>query len=255
MRINQKPDFIIAGAPRSGTTWLYHLLDRHPQIFMNRPIKPEPKFFLVDEIYQSGLEHYLQKYFPKAPEEKVWGEKSTNYLESPVAAERIYRDLTRVKLIFILREPAERAFSNYLWSMMNGMEQEDFATAIEKEDLRSRDLPEYLRYARPFDYFTRGLYAKLLRPYFDLFPKEQILVLKFEDISIDPGKLTARIHRFLGVQVHSLDWQGLGVINPSQKDDLEFPAEVRKVLNERYAEPNQQLSKLLGTDFEVWNAN
>lgn len=134
------------------------------------------------------------------------------------------------------------------------MEQEDFATAIDQEELRSRDLPEYLRYARPFDYFTRGLYAKLLRPYFDLFPKDQVLVLKFEDISIAPGKLTARLHRFLGVQERPLDCQGLGVINPSQKDDLTLPAEVRKVLNERYTEPNQELSKLLGADFEVWNA-
>jgi hypothetical protein len=253
MSMTPKPDFIIAGAPRSGTTWLYHLLDRHPHIFMNKPIKPEPKFFLIDEIYQSGLEHYLQSYFFNAPEEKLWGEKSTNYLESSVAAARIYQDLPGIKLIFILRNPVDRAFSNYLWSRMNGLEEEDFATAIDQEELRSRNLPENLKYARPFDYFARGLYVKLLRPYFDLFPSDQILVLKFEDLTVDPGRLTACIHQFLGVQVQPRDCQGMGVINPSQKDGLKLPAEVRTVLNKRYAEPNQQLSELLGADFEVWN--
>lgn len=254
MRINQKPDFIIAGAPRSGTTWLYHLLDRHPQIFMNKPIKPEPKFFLIDEIYETGLEHYLKKYFPNAPKEKMWGEKSTNYLENSVAATRIYENLPGIKLIFILRHPVDRAFSNYLWSRMNGLEQEDFATAIEQEDVRLRNLPKDWKYSRPYDYFARGLYVKHLRPYFDLFSQDQILVLKFEDISIDPEKLTARIHQFLGVQVQPLDWQGLGIINPSRKDDIELPAELREKLNERYSESNRELGELLGADFEVWNA-
>jgi hypothetical protein len=251
MNIPQKPDFIIAGAPRSGTTWLYHLLDRHPQIFMNKPLKPEPKFFMVDELYQLGLEHYLQTYFPQAPAEKVWGEKSTNYLESSVAPSRIHQDLPKVKLIFILREPVARAFSNYLWSRMNGLENKDFLTAIEQEESRSRTLPQNLKYSRPFDYFTRGLYAKLLSPYFDLFPKERILVLRFEDIGIDPQKLTARIHRFLGVANRSLDWQGLGVINPSRKDGVVLPAKAQALLAERYAEPNRQLAQLLGQEFWV----
>src|SRR5262245_35557105 len=57
------PTFLIAGAPRSGTTWLYHLLDRHPQIYMARPVRPEPKFFLVDELYDRGWQFYVDTWF------------------------------------------------------------------------------------------------------------------------------------------------------------------------------------------------
>ena len=146
------PDFIIGGAPRSGTTWLYDLLNRHPDLYMARPKQPEPKFFLVDHFYAQGLVHYSQTWFAGALANQVAGEKSTDYLESAAAAERIARDLPAVKLVFILREPAARAWSNYLWSQMNGLETEDFETALRLEDERERTLSERLRFARPFSY-------------------------------------------------------------------------------------------------------
>jgi len=137
----QGPTFIIAGAPRAGTTWLYELLDRHPDIYMAQPVRPEPKFFLVDEVYARGIQHYFDTWFQGADAYAAAGEKSTNYLESATAAERIHRDLPAIKLIFILREPAHRAYSNWLWSRMNGMEPEEFETALAMEDERERTLP------------------------------------------------------------------------------------------------------------------
>ena len=160
------PDFIIGGAPRSGTTWLYELLDRHPDIYMARPVKPEPKFFLVDHLYDKGLTFYAETWFAGAGDAPLAGEKSTDYLESPAAAERIARDLPEVRLIFILREPADRAYSNYLWTRMNGLETEDLVTALRLEEEREKHLPERWRFSRPFSYFSRGLYADLLAPYF-----------------------------------------------------------------------------------------
>ena len=103
------PTFLIAGAPRSGTTWLYHLLDRHPDVYMAKPARPEPKFFLVDELYARGLRHYVDTWFAGAETYVAAGEKSTNYLESATAAERIGRDLPGVQLVFILRDPTDRA--------------------------------------------------------------------------------------------------------------------------------------------------
>lgn len=248
----RQPDFIIGGAPRSGTTWLYELLDRHPDVYMAKPVKPEPKFFLVDDLYQHGLEWYCARWFADAPTDRKAGEKSTDYLESRAAAERIARDLPAVKLIFILREPAERAFSNFAWTRMNGLETETFATALALEEERERTLPERWKFARPFSYFSRGLYADLLAEYLTRFPREQLLVLKFEDIERDPAALAERLHRFVGVTPRPADANGLGVINPSEKRGETMDEAVRRTLRDRYEEPNRRLARILGPDFTIW---
>jgi hypothetical protein len=246
------PDFIIGGAPRSGTTWLYALLDRHPGIAMAKPVTPEPKFFLVDHQYAKGLAYYSDTWFASVDRSLVAGEKSTDYLESSAAADRIAHDLPGVKLVFILREPVERAYSNYLWTKMNGIETEDFATALALEEERDRTLPDKWRFARPFSYFSRGLYADLLEPYVRQVRWDRLLILKFEDIITAPEMLATRLQRFLGVAERPADARGLGVVNPSEKE-LTLPADdVTRVLAERYAEPNRRLGALLGPDFALW---
>ena len=246
------PDFIIGGAPRSGTTWLYELLDRHPEVYMARPVKPEPKFFLVDHLYDKGLTFYADTWFAGAGDARLAGEKSTDYLESAAAAERIAQDLPQVRLIFILREPADRAYSNYLWTRMNGLETEDLQTALGLEEQREKNLPERWRFSRPFSYFSRGLYADLLAPYFERFPREQVLILRFEDIVDRAGDLAVRVHRFLGLDPRPEDSQGIGVINPSEKRGEVLDEPTRRALQARYAEPNRRLAALLGPDFQLW---
>ena len=246
------PDFLIGGAPRSGTTWLYRLLERHPDIYMATPATPEPKFFLVDHLYEKGLAHYAATWFAAAGDARVAGEKSTDYLESDVAALRIARDLPGVKLVFILREPVARAYSNYLWTRMNGLETESFAAALHLEAQRERDLPEPLKFVRPFSYFSRGLYADLLASYLNRFSREQILVLRFEDIEADPASLAVRLHRFLAVDGRPDDARGLGVINPSETDGATLEEGLRRELRARYEEPNRRLASLLGRGFDRW---
>jgi hypothetical protein len=218
---------------------------------MAKPAKPEPKFFLVDRIYEKGLEHYAS-WFAAAPSGRLAGEKSTDYLESAVAAERIARDLPSVRLVFILREPVDRAWSNYLWSKMNGLEIEDFETAIRLEEERERTLPERWRFTRPFSYFSRGLYADLLSAYTRRFSTDQMLVLRYEDIAVRPHAVAERLHRFLGIAVRAADADGLGVINPSEKPDVPMPEDIRRVLAARYADPNRRLAALLGPTFPMW---
>jgi len=246
------PDFIIGGAPRSGTTWLYELLDRHPDVYMAKPVKPEPKFFLVDHLYEKGLQFYSDTWFAQAAEWQLAGEKSTDYLESGAAAERIARDLPFVKLVFILRDPADRAYSNYLWTRMNGIETEDFETALRLEAERERTLPEKWKFARPFSYFSRGLYADLLAEYFARFRREQMLILRFEDIDQRPAVLADRLHRFLGVAPRPDDVDGLGVINPSENRGETLNAASRRQLMARYADSNRRLAEMLGPDFALW---
>lgn len=246
------PHFIIGGAPRSGTTWLHHALSRHPDIFLASPIFPEPKFFLVDEFYEQGLEHYREKWFSKAPEGAVVGEKSTNYLESATSARRIRKDLPGVRLVFILREPVDRAFNNWLWSHHNRVETESFETALDLEQQREATIEPRLRYARPHALFSRGLYADLLAPWFELFPREQILCLRYEDLSVDDAGLLARLHRHLGVAERPADAEGLGVINRADGEiEAAIPPHLEQRLRAGYAEPNRRLAALL-PDFPVW---
>jgi len=248
------PDFIIGGAPRSGTTWLYELLDRHPAVHMAKPLAPEPKFFLRDDEYAKGLQYYADRWFAGIDPAQVAGEKSTDYLESAAAAARIARDLPHAKLIFILREPVSRAYSNYLWSKMNGLETEDFATALRLEAQRERELPEKWKFTRPFSYFSRGLYAELLEPYVNRFLEHQLLVARFEDIIERPRALAETVQRFVGVAVRPQDADGLGVVNPSDRDEAGLADDVRRELAARYAEPNRRLAALLGPSFSLWPA-
>jgi hypothetical protein len=249
----QGPTFIIAGAPRSGTTWLYELLDRHADIYMARPVRPEPKFFLVDEAYARGIQYYVDTWFAGAGSFLAAGEKSTNYLENAIVADRIHVCMPSVQLIFILREPAHRAYSNWLWSRMNGMETEDFETALALEPERERTLAPALRYARPHAYYSRGLYAAMLRPYFERFPREQILCVKFDDIIARPCELAARLHTFVGVTPRPHDAAGLDVVNPSEKRGEEMPHQTLERLRDRYAAAQRELQTLLGAEFADWD--
>jgi hypothetical protein len=248
------PDFLIGGAARSGTTWLYHLLARHPQVYMARPVRPEPKYFLVDDLYARGLDYYAATWFADVPRGRLAGEKTTYYLESAPARDRIRRDLPGVRLIFLLRDPVARAYSNYLWSKQNGLEAEDFATALRLEPRREACRPAVLRFVRPHAYFSRGLYADLLQPFLDVFGRANVLCLRFEDIRLRPALLAARLGEFLGIAPRPEDAVALGVINESDKGNARTLAPALwRDLAARYEDPNRRLAALLGWDYPIWD--
>jgi len=254
--LHRLPDFIIAGAPRSGTTWLYVLAQRHPQIAMAQPMAPEPKFFLIDELWQRGIDYYSRTWFDRLPAGQVLGEKSTNYLESPEVAERIYSVLPRVKLIFLLRNPVDRAYSNYLWSRQNGLEDETFEGALALEEQREEDRASQMRYARPHAYFSRGLYAEHLVRFFNRFPREQILAVRYEDVANCPERVAADFHHFVGVAEMPGLARDLGPINTTELSRPEpLPKLLRRRLAERYRAANAGLATLLASNFDAWNAD
>jgi hypothetical protein len=246
------PTFIIGGAPRAGTTYLYSVLDRHPDVYMAKPRSPEPKFFLVDDEYRQGLEYYSRKYFLAAAGRRAIGEKSTNYLESPTAASRIHQTLPGVKLVFALRNPVDRAFSNYLWSKKNGLETLSFQKAIETESTRETDYSPSHRYSRPFSYVSRGLYADLLAPYLELFPREQLEIVFLEEIEANPRATMDRLCRSLGVGPLPEDVDLASRINSAREDDVQVSAAMREKLNAIFREPNRRLARLLGRDLSHW---
>ncbi len=247
------PDFIIGGAPRSATTWLYQVADSHPQIAMARPVTPEPKFFLIDELYGKGLDYYSRTWFEPLPEGALIGEKSTNYLESSSAVERISRDLPLVKMIFLLRNPIDRAYSNYLWSVQNGLESESFDRALDREDERTLALDPKLRYARPYSYVSRGRYSVLLRPWIESLGRERIFTMTTEELAARPALAMCKVTDFLNVERFQSGLPQIGKVNAANRPPQAIlSSKLRARLAEIFKEEKHQLQKLMEVDLSLW---
>lgn len=202
------PNFLVIGAEKSGTTSLDDYLGQHPEIYMS-PIK-EPRFFALEghdlsfngpgdrtaAISRSSvteLDRY-QALFEGVSGEKAVGETSPIYLYSPEAAERIRRHLPRAKVIAILRNPVDRAYSAYLQKVKEGREKLSFARALEEEETRLQN-----NWAPGWGYKRIGFYLAQLRRYYELFGAEQIRVYLYEDLESDPRCVLRDVFRLLEV--------------------------------------------------------
>jgi Sulfotransferase domain len=202
------PDFFIIGQPKSGTTALYEILRRHPQIFM--PARKEPVFLASD--LHSGLwstvpgrprtlADYLALFTPARAEQRV-GEASTVYLWSHAAAANIAQLAPRARVIAIMREPASFLRSLHLQLLQNHIETEnDLGRAIALEPARrdGRLLPSNCSFPQALLYSERVRYLEQLRRYDTRVPKEQILVLAYDDFRSDNEATVRKILRFLDV--------------------------------------------------------
>ena len=201
------PNFLVIGAARSGTSSLYYYLKQHPEVYMS-PVK-ETNFFALEgeELDFAGLRtpglrrsitdiEAYRELFEGVSKETAIGEASPSYLYSPKAPARIGHHVPDAKLIAILRNPAERAFSHFLFfSVAIGCEPlADFAQAIREEERRARDNWEW-----SWHYVRLGFYAAQLERYFRLFDENQIRIYLYEDLESDPIGLLQDIFRFLGV--------------------------------------------------------
>jgi len=199
------PNFLIIGAAKSGTSSLYMYLKQHPNIFMS-PIK-EPHFFSFDSkskntrgpgdrIPQAITDiNVYERLFDGVNGEKAIGESSTSYLYRPEAAKRIHALIPNVKLIAILRNPAERAFSAYMHVVRDRRETAiNFAEALKLEQIRIEGNWD------PIWHFTSvGFYFEQLSRYYHLFNKEKIKVFLYEDLLINQQQLLREIFQFLEV--------------------------------------------------------
>lgn len=199
------PNFLIIGAAKCGTSSLYMYLREHPEIYMS-PSK-EPHFFSFDDeskmtkgpgdpIHEAitDFDSY-QALFDGVTDEKAIGEASTSYLYRPEAAERIHAMLPDVKMIAILRNPVDRAFSAYMHVVRDKRETaKDFADALSLEEERKAADWE------PIWHFTSvGHYYEQLQRYYSLFGSQQIRVYLFEDLVNNLAAPLANIYEFLGV--------------------------------------------------------
>lgn len=205
------PSFLLLGAAKCGTTSLAHYLGQHPDVFLSEP--KEPVFFEAE--YEKGLEHYWQKYFSGWQREGAVGEARSWNLYLPFVASRIREALPDARLIALLRDPVERAYSHWWHRYSRGQESLGFARAIAEDRARlergegfageegARRWREGLyggthstRYRVLLDL---GFYAEQIERYRSLFPESQIKVVFYEDLSADLPGVMRDLFAFIGV--------------------------------------------------------
>jgi hypothetical protein len=170
------PNFICIGTQKAGTTLLYEILKQHPQIFL--PNVKEVHFFDVDQNYDKGLEWYKQ-FFDDSENYKIVGDITPAYIYFKDIPQRIQETLgTDVKLLAMLRNPVDRAYSHYWMAFRRGYEDLPFEEAIKKEDLRiKKGYPNTHR----FSYISRGFYSEQMKRYLSVFSENNIMVIIFEE--------------------------------------------------------------------------
>jgi hypothetical protein len=244
--IRPLPDFLVVGAQKAGTTALYAYLREHPGI--TGPSWKEVSFF--DRHYARG-EAWYRGNFPNSLRARgLVGEASPSYLFHPLAPERAAALVPEAKLIALVRNPVDRAYSHYQHEVALGREPLSFEDALAAEDERLRGEEERLR-ADPayfshawwnYTYRSRGLYADQLERWLAAFPREQLLILPSEDLGSNPDAAYARVLEFLGASPHRLG--SYPRVFERQYESME-PA-TRARLAAEFDDPNRRLYELLG---------
>jgi hypothetical protein len=249
-----RPGFIMIGASRSGTTSLFHALSAHPQV--HRPtFNKGVRYF--DLNYYRGPRWYLG-HFPLAGPARlatarhgapVAFEASGYYFFHPFAIERMARDLPDVKLIAMLRDPAERAFSAYKHERSRGFEWEPFERALELEDDRLLGEADRMRADPRYESFThrhhsykhRGHYADLLEGIYQHFPREQVHIVDSGDFFERPRATYDKLLSFL--QLRPFPGASFKRLNAEPGS---MSPQTRRQLEEYFAPHDKQLADLLG---------
>lgn len=209
----EKLDFVVAGAQKSGTTALNYYLKRHPRIAL--PAKKEIHFFDNDVLFANRAVSYepLHKMFSPARAGSIAGENTPIYLYWKPALPRIRDYNPSMKLIVILRNPIERAFSQWNMQRKRGAESLDFLEAVQAEPRRILEsAPKQLR---KFSYVDRGCYGEQLERAFRIFPREQFCIIKYEEFRKRQRETINAILSFLGlvpgrfrrIEAHSIPYE------------------------------------------------
>ena len=249
-----QPDFIMIGAQRCGTTSLFRALMAHPQIV--RPAFHKGINFF-DLNYYRGLTWY-RGHFPVARIAQaatgryggpVTFEASGYYMYHPFAMERLASDLPGVKLVVMLRDPVERAFSAYKHEYARGFEWESFETALELEDERligeidrMRADPAYESFThRHHSYTRRGHYADQLERIFGLFPRAQVHVMDSEAFFARPEQEYRTLTDFLGLR----PFEPASFGQHNARPGAAMAEGTQRMLEEHFALHNKRLAELL----------
>ena len=236
----------IIGAQRSGTTLLAKGLDLHPDLDFAKPIRPEPKYLLKPDA-EISVEDYESRYFKDLPAEVMRAEKSTSYIEYPDVARRIARLFPEARCIAVLRDPVERAVSNYWFSVQHGFEKRPPEEALDptaESDAKVAGLS-----ASPFAYLKRGRYLGFLDDYAGIVGADKLLVLQTERLVKDAGTW-GEVQRFLKLEADP-------VPTPEERANA-VPRErpvaeaTLRALAEYFAPYNAELARRYHLDLGLW---
>jgi len=244
---SKRVDFILGGTQKAGTTALYHYLRKHPQIGMAQ--SKELHFFNNEITFAKPYILYsrYEKHFDFASNAKVFGEATPSYIYWENTPRRIWEYNPDMKLIFILRNPIDRAFSQWNMEVDRGNEHLSFWEAIKKERVRNLKTPFlYDRYS----YIIKGMYAEQIRRYQRYFPDNQMLFIKYEDFKVRQKESLKRIFQFLQVDPDLFDFE-YKTIHRRPKHHEMTPAE-HSYLVDIYRYNIKEVEKILGWDCSDW---
>ena len=198
------PDFFIIGAAKSGSTSLWYFLGQHSDIFMTDDIAYKELGYFCFNYGCNDLQTY-STYFNSANKGQLVGEACHAYISSPESAELIWKLNPNAKIIAILRNPIERAFSLYSWMVENGYEYLSFNKAIkrEKKILSNSEIvnKKFMHsYFRNYLYLNSGLYYNQIKNYYRLFESKNIFISTSEDLKNNTEETLQEILKFLGVE-------------------------------------------------------
>ena len=215
------PDFLVIGPQKSGTTALYQYLTDHPHICS----ASVNEIFFFDFKYDFGIDWY-KSHFPIIPEfDYLTGEASATYFNSVKAMERIAEILPNVKLIFIIRDPIDRAISDYYMKVRDGLESRDMKEAIISEiDFFKRESVDFLEPGSKFfikhkGYVRNGLYFYFLKMYMDVFDLQNTILINSGKLLNSPRETMKTVFEFLGVEDHKGHYPLINKGNYSKKVD------------------------------------
>jgi len=257
------PDFIIIGTKRGGTTSLFRYLLQHPAVLPTFPSFQTLKgVYFFDQHFNKGLRWY-RSHFPSGPYRSILGrakgvrvltgEASPGYLFHPLAAARIAGSMPQVKVIALLRNPVDRAYSHYRDEVKRGAETLSFEDALEREPVRlagelERTVADPTYYSAALDrhsYLARGMYLAQVEAWMRAFPADQLLILRSEDLYTGPQRVHAAVLEFLDLPVVRLE----GYPRHNGLPESRMNPATRRQLAEYFRPHNRRLFERLQRDF------
>jgi hypothetical protein len=243
------PQVMIIGTQKSGTGAFYEILRQHPKI-IDRP--GEIHFF--DIHFEKGIEWYKAQIHSQNDFKTIGIDKSPYYLFHPLAAERAHSILPKAKLIVLLRNPIDRAYSQYQMNVRKQREPLSFADAIKVETTRllgeaeniiiTGNTPQFSNH-RHFSYLSRGIYIEQIKNWLNYFSCNQMLIISFEEFLQNPEKIIQEALAFIGLpEFHNFNFK-VGKKN----NYLPLDPSLREELSDYFRSYNEELEAFLNKSF------